>query len=193
MKTALVIASYKEIETLPILLEELVKFLNQTDLIVIADDSPSELRPLLEIQCSRILENSGIKSIFSYGQTKSGRGNAIRRGMAEALKLYPDIKYILEMDADSSHQPKDIEYLRDMNSDSDLIIGSRYIYGSEIIGWPISRRFFSKCLNLIIPRILNLKVKDVTNGLRRYTAESAQLILSVEPRNSGFTYLSEQA
>ena len=182
-----------ELEALPLLLKNLSDFLDESDIVVIADDSPLEYRGEIEKSCISIFENSKTKFLLSYGYKKSGRGNAIRRGMRSALEEYPEIEYVIEMDADSSHQPSDIVNLRNLSSEADLIIGSRYLPNSRIVGWPISRRIFSRILNLVIPRILNIDINDITNGLRRYKAESAKLFLDIEPKNLGFTYLSEQA
>jgi len=193
LRTAFIIASFKELDTLPLLLIDLTKYLDKSDFIVIADDSPDEFRPRIEEFCNSIFQGLETKYLISYGDTKSGRGNAVRRGIREALGTYPEIEFVIEMDADSSHQPKDIIALRNLESEADLIIGSRYLPASQIIGWPLSRRIFSKLLNLIIPKILGIKITDITNGLRRYKAESAKLFLMVEPKNLGFTYLSEQA
>ena len=193
MRTALIVASFKELETLPLLLKDLTKYLDKSDLVVIADDSPSEFRPRIEEFCKLIFQDLETKYLISYGDTKSGRGNAIRRGIREALSAYPEIEFVIEMDADSSLQPKDIIALRNIESEADFIIGSRYLSTSQIIGWPLSRRIFSKILNLIIPRMLGIKITDITNGLRRYRSESAKLFLLIEPKNLGFTYLSEQA
>lgn len=193
MKTALIIASYKEVDALPILLKDLVEFLDESDVVAIADDSPLEFRSRIQKECEDIFQNSKASLLLSFGDIKSGRGNAIRRGIKMALDKYPDAEYVIEMDADSSHQPTDIENIRGVISEADLIIGSRYLKTSKIIGWPLSRRVFSKSLNLLIPRLLGISVKDITNGLRRYKTQSAKLFLDAEPKNLGFTYLSEQA
>jgi dolichol-phosphate mannosyltransferase len=193
LKNALIIASYKEVDALPILLKELVEFLDESDVVVIADDSPTEFRTRLQNDCESVFQNSKSSFLLSFGETKSGRGNAVRRGMGMALDKYPEIKFVIEMDADSSHQPADIQNVRNSISEADLIIGSRYLKASKIIGWPLSRRIFSRTLNLLIPRLLGIDVKDITNGLRRYKTRSAELFLAAEPKNSGFTYLSEQA
>jgi dolichol-phosphate mannosyltransferase len=192
-KNGLVIASYKEIDALPILLKELTLFLDDSDVVIIADDSPPEMRKMLELSCEMILGNSSTDYLFSYGESKGGRGLAIRRGMLLALSKYPEIEYLFEMDADSSHQPEDIKLIRGLKTDADLVVGSRYIAGSKIIGWPLTRKVFSKFLNLLIPKLFGLKLKDVTNGLRRYKTSTARLFLERSPQNSGFIYLTEQA
>jgi dolichol-phosphate mannosyltransferase len=73
-----------------------------------------------------------------------------------------------------------------------VVIGSRYLPQSQIIGWPISRIFFSKVINFIIPKLLSLEITDVTNGLRRYSKNAIALLLEHPQYNTGFIYLTEQ-
>jgi dolichol-phosphate mannosyltransferase len=130
---------------------------------------------------------------FINHQGKSGRGSAIRRGMAEALNLFPNLEYMVECDADGSHRPEDILRIKNSEDQSDLLVGSRYLSSSKIVGWPLSRRIFSRILNFAIPKILGVPLVDITNGLRRYTIRAVREILSEHQTNTGFIYLSEQA
>jgi dolichol-phosphate mannosyltransferase len=123
---------------------------------------------------------------------KLGRGSAVRRGMQYCRKHFSNLQYFIECDADGSHQVLDIVKLRDNQSKVDLIIGSRYLPQSQIIGWSIQRRVFSRLLNFTIPQVLRIPVRDITNGLRRYSPQSIDYILKVKQLNTGFTYLSEQ-
>jgi dolichol-phosphate mannosyltransferase len=129
--------------------------------------------------------------IFSNNQPKSGRGASVRRGILSAVKLFPNLQFIVECDADGSHRPVDIIKLIQSRNNADLLIGSRYMRESKIIGWPLSRVFFSLVLNYIIPKLIGVQVKDVTNGLRRYSKQAIELIVSEVPRTSGFIYLTE--
>jgi dolichol-phosphate mannosyltransferase len=113
--------------------------------------------------------------------------------MKMALELYPRVKFIIECDADGSHRVEDILKLMQSENTADLIIGSRYLDESQIIGWPVSRRIFSFCLNILIPKLVHVPVQDITNGLRRYTTDTTRKILENPQRNLGFIYLSEQA
>jgi dolichol-phosphate mannosyltransferase len=145
------------------------------------------------VRLERTFTGSAGKLMFSHHNGKLGRGSAIRRGMDLSLKTFPNLIYFLECDADGSHRVPDIITVRDYPKDCDLLIGSRYLPSSEIIGWPMKRRIFSAWLNFAIPRILGIPIKDVTNGLRRYSVRSIKVILSKVQLNKGFTFLSEQA
>jgi dolichol-phosphate mannosyltransferase len=113
--------------------------------------------------------------------------------MIKALNDYPEAKFIVECDADGSHRAIDILKIKNSETVADLLIGSRYLPSSKIIGWPMSRRIFSWILNNSIPRVIFVEVHDITNGLRRYSREAVRQILSNPQMNTGFVYLSEQA
>ena len=190
---AIVIPSYGEDLALPALLSTLAGDFGEDNAIIVADDSQPAIRARLVQGCEIAMKDSLGTLMFSFAEDKSGRGAAVRRGMKLAREEFPNLVFIMECDADGSHQPQDILRVRDSAISCDLLVGSRYLIGSQIVGWPIKRRIFSKILNVLIPFLLHLHVKDVTNGLRRYSIRAVNLILNSEANNSGFIYLSEQA
>ena len=187
------IPAYNERETLPIIVKELSLSLSEKDAILILDDSPFQIHAEIQSAVTIAAKNSRCVVFLLHNNSKSGRGAAVRRGMKLSVESFPKMKYFIECDADGSHQVKDIIKLKSSEIVCDLLVGSRYLRESRIIGWPISRRVFSKILNSAIPFVLNVPIKDITNGLRRYTPQALRQILLKEPINKGFTYLSEQA
>lgn len=188
-----VFPSYNEVDNLDRILGQLGSELLPTDLVIISDDSGVGHRAKLEIACLTAMESSPAQICFSYAPNKSGRGAAVRRAFQDAQMKNPKISKFLEADSDGSHRVEDILSLLRMESDFDLIIGSRYSRGSKISGWPLSRRVFSRALNLTIPRILSVNSRDLTNGLRRYSSQAVSTMLAEEAKNTGFIYLSESA
>jgi dolichol-phosphate mannosyltransferase len=193
VSTAIVIPSYNEALALPELLREIVVGLSSADAIIVMDDSSKEVSTQIQQKCHEVIKGSECKFIFNNSGHKSGRGAAVRRGMIIALDRFPDIKTILECDADGSHRPEDILMIKNSLNRADLLVGSRYLKSSEIVGWPTSRRLFSWLLNKSIPRLTKVHLRDITNGLRRYTKRAVLEILSENQVNKGFIYLSEQA
>jgi dolichol-phosphate mannosyltransferase len=189
----IVIPTFNELDALPQFLLELLPLTAESTALVIADDSVDEEFARLKIAVSKIegLRNRDV--IFSHHSGKGGRGAAVKRGFALALTTFPNVTHLLECDADGSHQPSDILRVINTASNFDLVIGSRYLPDAKISNWPKSRRIFSKALNKMIPRILGLQIRDVTNGLRRYSKKCAITIVNTESINTGFIYLSEQA
>ena len=193
IEVVIAIPAYNESATLPIIVKELSLFLSEKDAILILDDSTFQIHAETQSAVTAAVNNPKCLVFFSHHNGKSGRGAAVRRGMELSIEKCPKLKYFIECDADGSHQVADIVKLKSSEIVCDLLVGSRYIKESSIIGWPIQRRVFSKILNSIIPFMLNVPLKDITNGLRRYTPQALRHILLQEPINTGFTYLSEQA
>lgn len=192
IKCVIAIPSYNEVTSLPILIKELSLVLNSEDAVLILDDSPLDNQEKIKSLVTKSFIDCNGMLLFLNSDKKHGRGSAVRRGMQLSRKNFPNIKYFIECDADGSHQVLDIIKLRDHGSKTDLLIGSRYLKESQIIGWSLQRKIFSRLLNFIIPRLLQIPVKDITNGLRRYSPRTIDCILKINPINNGFTYLSEQ-
>ena len=98
------------------------------------------------------------------------------------------------MDADFSHNPselkKNISYF--FNNSLDLLICSRYIKGSKIINWPLSRKILSKLSNILAKILIGAPVHDYTNGFRFYSRPAAQTIITkCNNTGGGFIILSE--
>jgi len=193
VKNVLVIPSYRELDTLPNLLQQLAQRQTQRDCIIISDDSEPEIQSQLVKLCNEAFKSSSATILFSLSKKKNGRGYAVWRGIVLAVEKFPNLEQVMECDADGSHQASDILILKNLESNSDIIIGSRYLPDSSITGWPFSRKIFSKILNKLIPFILDLPVSDATNGLRRYSLNSIKILSKKKPINYGFIYLSEQA
>ena len=193
VSTVIIIPSYKETLALPELLQGLKTELTHRDAVIVMDDSPEEISLEIERKCLEAVKNSEFSFRFNNSGLKSGRGAAVRRGMVIALYEFPEVERILECDADGSHRPEDILKIKTSLSKADLLVGSRYLKSSEIVGWPLSRRIFSWFLNKSIPRLTGVNLRDITNGLRRYSTNAVEVILSEIQINNGFIYLSEQA
>lgn len=102
-------------------------------------------------------------------------GNAIKLGFELALERNLDI--IITMDADRSHKPMYIPPLLNEISKGDIIIGSRYIKGGKVEGWPFKRRTISRVANFMAKIILGLKTNDNTTNFRCYTRVVVENIL----------------
>jgi dolichol-phosphate mannosyltransferase len=193
VRNIIAIPAYNEVEALPSLISNLSLKLRTQDLVMILDDSEIKVSVSLEKSVSEAFKSSIGQLVFINFGIKNGRGAAVRKGM-ELINFYiPNFTYFIECDSDESHRVEDIFRVIQCDKKCDLLIGSRYLDNSSIMGWPVFRRIFSKVLNKLIPFLLGLKVTDITNGLRRYTNKSVKILLNYEQINFGFTYLSEQA
>ncbi len=191
--TAIIIPSYNETLALPKLLTELRSELTEAEAVIVMDDSEASTSNEIRNTCLEIVKGYDFQFVFENSGKKQGRGSAIRRGMHLAHSTFESLQHVIECDADGSHRAEDILRVKNFDYGSDLLIGSRYLKGSRIIGWPLSRRLFSWFLNHLIPALTKVPVSDITNGLRRYSKAAIEKILQTKQENSGFIYLSEQA
>ena len=193
ISSCIVIPTYCESLALPELINSLKLEVNSNVAVIVCDDSPFGERELIKKYISELNEQlSRICIYISEGNLKAGRGSAVKRGLSLGLDLFRNCQIFIECDADGSHSSQDILRLAGIKEKKDFIIGSRYLQGSSIIDWPISRVIFSRLLNLSLPNWFRLSISDITNGLRRYSRESATVICRETNVVSGFLYLTEQ-
>ena len=193
VKKIILIPSYNETEALNHFLNRLLPMCSKEVAVVICDDSEELARDYIgKLVKSQITMNKC--SIFvDFSEVKTGRCHAVVRGLRLTYEKFPSAEFFVECDADESHQVTDVMKILEDSHQSDFLIGSRYLPSSKIIGWPLSRRIFSRILNLLIPKLLGIKTTDVTNGLRRYSRKSVEQILALPLKTRGFITLSEIA
>lgn len=182
----LAIATYNEIENLPDLVDKLLQ-IEDLAILVIDDGSPDGTGAWVDRASS---ENSRIQAIHRSG--KLGLGSATVRGMEAAI--HAGAEYLFTMDADFSHHPDDLPKLIariTSSSDVDVVIGSRYVEGGKIIGWPLIRRLMSKLVNWYARRLLKLPVKDCSGAFRGYRVEILKKIQPSSLKSQGYSYLEE--
>ena len=94
---------------------------------------------------------------------KTGLGSAYVHGFKWALRR--DYEYIFEMDADFSHNPNELSpMLNILQKDSDVVVGSRYVKGVNVVNWPLSRILLSYFASLYVRLITSMPIKDATAG-----------------------------
>ncbi len=181
----IIIPSYREAAGIAGLLKDIRVYCPDAP-IALMDDTPDD-------STVKAAESAGIRNLHIVHRTvKGGRGAAVIDGMKKLLALGCDT--VLEMDADFSHPPGQIPALvRELKDRKlDMLIASRYIQGSAIVNWPVSRRIFSAASNRLARFMLGIPVRDYTNGFRVYTRPAAQLVTETCGRlGKGFIPLSE--
>ena len=159
MKTLIIIPTYNEIDNIEKLLEQVLAKSETIEVLVIDDNSPDGTALRVKFMQSsepriHILERPG----------KMGLGSAYVTGFKYALER--DYDYIIEMDADFSHNPEDIPLLLNAAKKYDLVIGSRYCEGVNIIHWPIKRLLISYFASKYVRTITRMPIKDPTSGFK---------------------------
>jgi dolichol-phosphate mannosyltransferase len=187
--TLVTIATYNELENLPQLVKEVFSHAPQVDLLVIDDGSPDGTGQWCD---ARAAEDLRIHCLHRPG--KMGLGTAIVAGMKYAIEH--GYKYVLNMDADFSHQPRYLpDLLAGMESPAgpavDVMIGSRYVPGGGVEGWPWRRHLMSRGVNCYARWLLGLKPKDCSGSFRCYrTATLARLDFD-QVRSRGYSFQEE--
>ena len=178
MRSALVvIPTYNEAESIGEILAALKPL--DCDVLVIDDGSPDGT--------AQIVRNLGIEVIERAG--KQGLGSAYRAGFSLAMDR--GYTYIIQMDADGSHQVSDLEKMMEWIGSADLLIGSRYVKDGGVANWSTFRKNLSKSANKYANVILSLGIKDTTSGFRIYTSALVKKMEISTIRSEGYCFQIE--
>ena len=171
--------TYNEIEVLAENVTRLFEHQPQLQLVIIDDNSPDGTGQLAD----QLAAADGRVHVI-HRSSKAGLGKAYAQGFKYALEHGFD--RVIQMDADGSHRASDLRKL--MASDAELVIGSRWVSGGEVLNWPGHRLFISRLGNAYARFAIGSKLKDVTAGYRNYSAKLlAKLpIEQIEARGYGF-------
>ena len=171
--TLIIIPTYNEIENIKSIIEEVFNKDLPLDVLIVDDMSPDGTA-----DC--VLEMMHVFSKRLFLETRSdkkGLGTAYVHGFKWALRR--NYQYIFEMDADFSHNPKELGPMLDLlKTDVDLVVGSRYVKGVNVVNWPLSRILLSYFASLYVRILTGMPVKDATAGFvgyRRAVLESLDL------------------
>ena len=172
-----VIPTYNEAESIPKILDGL-KHLD-VDVLVIDDGSPDGTADIVRVRNIEVIEREG----------KQGLGSAYRTGFAIALER--GYTYVIEMDADGSHQIKDLKKMMEWIGSADLLIGSRWVSDGSIENWSKFREYLSRSANRYANLLLSLGVKDTTSGFRIYTSALLKKMEISTIRSEGYCFQIE--
>ncbi len=171
MKGVVVVPTYNERENIEELIEKTLSTSPDIDILIVDDNSPDGTGEIAEKIAK---ENPRVKVLHRPG--KMGLGSAYVEGFKWALEKGYD--FIMEMDADFSHNPEDIPRFIEKIKEYDLVIGSRYTDGVSVVNWPISRLLLSYFANIYARTVTGVPIMDLTGGFkcfRRKVLESINL------------------
>ena len=165
-EVGVILPTYREAENISKLIEDIENLKIDASILVIDDSSPDGTAELVAEKQKKYPNIT-----LHVRPKKTGLGTAITDGFKIFLSEKEPPKYVFTMDADYSHNPQDIPQLLATMKECDcgIVIGSRYIKGGRIAGWPFSRKIISKTANFIARASLGLKLKDCTSGFRCYS------------------------
>ena len=189
MNIAIVIPTYNEKETLPSLIDKLtreVKKIAEKFSIIIMDDASPDGTGRIAEELNKKYQNITVINRTS----KQGLGSAYKQGFKIALeKFNPD--YVVQMDADHSHDPKEIPIMADKIQGHNYVIASRHLSGSSIVGWNFSRKFMHSTAGNFAKICAKLDITDPTSGFRMFKKNVLDVVNFSEIKSEGFAFQVE--
>ncbi len=192
MQKLVIIPTYNECENIAAVIARVFSLPEEFDILIVDDGSPDGTADIV-----RSLQKEGTESAANVParlhllerQGKLGLGSAYIAGFRWALER--DYDWIFEMDADFSHNPDDLIrlYHRAIGQDgADVVVGSRYVTGVNVVNWPMSRLLMSWCASKYVRFVTRMPVRDATAGFVCYSRRVLQRIDfdAVKMRGYGF-------
>ena len=183
-KTLVVSPTYNEKKNIRELVTRILEVKADIDILIIDDNSPDGTAEIIKEMQNN---NSNIYLLERGG--KFGLGTAYCLGFKWALEN--DYEYIIQMDADLSHNPSDIPSLLQNIKKYDLVIGSRYIQGVNVINWPMRRLILSYCANIYAKVITGIPVKDATGGFKCFRRKVLKELQLDSIKSQGYSFQIE--
>lgn len=183
----MIVPTYNERENIERLVRRLRNLAGDVHVLIVDDASPDGTGAIADALAA---SDAGVRVIHRAG--KLGLGTAYRAGFVYGLNH--GYQYLCTMDADFSHSPESLPALLHKASEGyDLVIGSRYVAGGNVVGSTPARKFVSYSANWLAHRMLGVSVRDCTAGFRCYRRQVLETIDLAGLFSSGYSFLIEMA
>ena len=184
LKTLVVIPTYNERQNIETVLERVLDAGPNIEVVVVDDSSPDGTADIVKRAAG---SNPRIGIIEREG--KQGLGTAYIRGFKHALEAGAEL--VIQMDADLSHDPKYIPDMLEAVRSHDLVVGSRYIKGVNVVNWPMERLMLSYMANVYTRVITGMPVHDATGGFKCFRREVLEAIDLDDVISDGYCFQIE--
>lgn len=184
----IIIPTYNEKENIEKIIRAIYALPKSFHILVIDDGSPDGTADIVK----KLIKDEFEGQLFIEERSgKLGLGTAYIKGFKWALER--DYQYIFEMDADFSHDPKDVPRLYSACADDgyDVAIGSRYVSGVNVVNWPIGRVLMSYFASKYVRMVTGFKVHDTTAGFKCYKRKVLETIELDKIRFKGYAFQIE--
>ena len=186
-ETLIIVPTYNEIESLETVLGRIRQNVPQADVLVVDDSSPDGTGRLAD----RLAAVDPGLSVL-HRPAKDGLGRAYLVGFAHALDHA--YRYVVEMDADGSHDPSALPAMLDLAAGgADLVIGSRWVSGGSVRNWPWIRQVISRAGNTYSRVMLRSGIHDITAGFRVYRTDALRALDLSAVSSQGYCFQVELA
>lgn len=157
-----VIPTYNEADNIVSLVEQVLGLPCAPQILIVDDNSPDGTGEIAD----RLAADNHHRVHVKHRENKAGIGRAYVDGFSLALAL--GTEYIVQMDADHSHRPQDLQLLVNtaLATNADLVLGSRYIQDGRTVGWPRHRRWISRFGSWYAGWVLRIPIRDLTGGFK---------------------------
>jgi dolichol-phosphate mannosyltransferase len=184
--TLIIVPTYNERDNLPHLVKRLMAQPAVLDILVVDDNSPDGTGQLADEIAT---QNPHVHVL--HRSEKNGLGRAYIAGFQWALQR--DYEFILEMDADFSHNPVDVPRFLEVarTEGSDLVLGTRYRDGIRVINWPLNRLLLSLAAARYVQLITGMPVSDPTGGFKCFRRRALASIGLESVRSNGYSFQIE--
>jgi dolichol-phosphate mannosyltransferase len=181
-----VVPTYNEKENVGRITERIREAVPETDILIADDNSPDGTGLIADELADA---DSHIKVMHRNG--KEGLGAAYLAGFGWSLDEGYDV--IVEMDADGSHRPEDLPRLLERLRTADLVLGSRWVDGGQVINWPKSREILSRGGNFYTRLAMQVPIKDATGGYRAFRANTLRALDLDSIESYGYVFQVDMA
>ena len=186
-ETLIILPTYNEIESLETVLGRIRQNVPQADVLVVDDSSPDGTGRLADRLAA---VDPGLTVL--HRPAKDGLGRAYLVGFAHALDHA--YRYVVEMDADGSHDPSALPAMLDLAAGgADLVIGSRWVSGGSVRNWPWIRQLISRAGNTYSRVMLRSGIHDITAGFRVYRTDALRALDLSAVSSQGYCFQVELA
>ncbi|MEN9957719.1 MAG: hypothetical protein RIR46_1327 [Actinomycetota bacterium] len=182
----MVLPTYNELESLPVVLDRLFAHNPQVSVLIVDDASPDGTGQLADH-----LAKADARIQVLHREQKNGLGAAYIAGFR--LGLSQGFDFLIEMDADGSHRSQDLVKLIDASSQADLVIGSRWVRGGAVENWAWHRVALSRVGNLYARSMLGVNIRDMTAGFRVFRADLLKRLIETDVASAGYSFQIEMA
>ncbi len=182
--TLIIIPTYNECENIRAISAAVFISSPDVDILFVDDNSPDGTGIIAD---EMSVADSRVKVM--HRAEKNGLGRAYIAGFKWALERH--YEFIMEMDADFSHNPADVPKLRVAAKEAGLALGSRYLNGIRVINWPLRRLFLSRGAGLYVKMITGMPFTDPTGGFKCFRRCVLETIPLDRIESSGYSFQVE--
>ena len=182
-----IIPTYNEKENVQRMIRKVMSLDKKFDLLIVDDGSPDGTGAIIK----NMMDECEGRLFLEERSGKFGLGTAYIHGFKWALVRH--YEFIFEMDCDFSHNPEDLLRLYDaaINEPADLVIGSRYINGVNVVNWPMGRVLMSYYASSYVRAITGMSIRDTTAGFKCYRREVLETVRLDKIKFFGYAFQIE--